>query len=451
MNHKECGQVLKHPMDFISYIPNGMHSCVLNGDVHLEYASDGLCKMLGYTREEFEALTQGKYTEVLHPEDREAFVEFVYQLAEKPQLLSIEYRLVRKDGSILYVCDTMESVQYEDGTMMGYSSVMDITELKKKEQELKKSKEEYEKLYHKQRVTEERLRMASKYSGIIFYEYDVSEKQLTTAINVEKILGYEEKNFLEAMIADELQTGEVVSDNALIHKDDKHLFKMAREKLDKTGEAKCEVRIRGVDGEYRWNILNFCYIEDSEGNVASVVGCICDVDKAHRNFMELKEFAQKEPMTELYNKVSANLMISQILKERRQMKHALLVFDLDNFKKVNDTYGHAAGDKVVIKVAELMRSIFRKEDVLSRFGGDEFVVFISDIESCEAIEERLQHFQQVFRKYAKENYPKVPLSVSVGAVLSSGEASLDELFEKADRALYEAKKNQKDQYVFFEE
>lgn len=451
MCYKERKQTLRYPMDFISYMPNGMHSCVLSGRIHLEYVSDGLCKMLGYTRKELEELTKGIYTRLLVEEDRAAFGKFVRKLAEKPQKLTIEYRFIKKDGSILYASDTMESVWYEDGTIMGYSAVTDITELKEKESELQKRKEEFEQLYYEKRLTEERLRMASQYSGIIFYEYDIRQKRCIRAINVEKILGYTEKEFLETKITMGISEEERLKECILIHEEDKENWLTYKQTLKDTGELKCEIRIRHANGEYRWNIVNCRYIINLAGERVSVVGCLCDVDKSHRRLMELQEAAEKEPMTKLYNKVSAKMLIEQNLKERSRMNHALMVLDLDNFKKVNDTYGHSAGDTVLLKVAELMQSIFKKEDTLSRFGGDEFVVFISDIISQLDVEKKAQCLNMDFLEYARVNYPKVPLSISIGIAFSSKGCTLESLFEKADKALYEAKRKEKNQYVCFEE
>ena len=119
-----------------AFVPSGMHRCYLGDPIHLEYASESLVRMTGYAVQEFvdRIGPDRNYCQVIYEPDRINFVEFVYKLAAKPGVATCEYRLERKDGSLIYVLDTMESRRNANGIMRGYSSVADITEYKMRQE-----------------------------------------------------------------------------------------------------------------------------------------------------------------------------------------------------------------------------------------------------------------------------------------------------------------------------
>lgn len=113
--------------EMLKYMPGGFHRCYLGNPMHVEYISDGLCRLLGYTSEEILKKTGGKYSVLIHEDDRPLFRDFAYRLAEHEMTETCEYRLICKDGSVINVSDTMESVIGSDGIMYGYSAVTDIS------------------------------------------------------------------------------------------------------------------------------------------------------------------------------------------------------------------------------------------------------------------------------------------------------------------------------------
>lgn len=122
--------------DTLEKIPSGLHRCYLSDPIHLEYFSDGLCKMLGYTREEFyEKVDGNKYSNVIYEEDKKIFRDFIRELAEKEGTNSCEYRMVCKDGSLISVSDIMDAKRSASGIMYGYSVVIDLTKYQEAQQE----------------------------------------------------------------------------------------------------------------------------------------------------------------------------------------------------------------------------------------------------------------------------------------------------------------------------
>ncbi|MDO4978484.1 MAG: histidine kinase [Eubacteriales bacterium] len=116
--------------ELLANMPGGFHRCYLSDPIHVEYISNGLCELLGYTKEELDSvMVDGNYALAIYEEDRDRFDEFAYRLASKPGVELCEYRMIRKDGTLVSVSDTMESILASTGIMYGYSVVYDITSL----------------------------------------------------------------------------------------------------------------------------------------------------------------------------------------------------------------------------------------------------------------------------------------------------------------------------------
>lgn len=157
-----------------------------------------------------------------------------------------------------------------------------------------------------------------------------------------------------------------------------------------------------------------------------------------------KTKSQIDEMTSLFNKMTVEKLITKTLTEHEDGLHALILIDIDNFKSVNDVYGHTMGDHVISVIAGVISSQFRSTDYVGRIGGDEFCVLMADIPSREIALIKAENLVSLV-KY-KENL-SIPenISISVGVAFSEAEDHCyDDLAEKADQALYVSKKSGKD-------
>lgn len=153
----------------------------------------------------------------------------------------------------------------------------------------------------------------------------------------------------------------------------------------------------------------------------------------------LKEKSERDAMTGLLNKPTAQSIIGSRLSEDSEGIHALLMIDIDNFKGVNDKLGHLNGDNVIRIVAKTMRERFRESDVLARFGGDEFCVFMHNLPSPETARNKAQALSGAIQMES-DKQASVSFSVSIGLAFSNREhKTREELFRQADEALYRAK------------
>ena len=157
-----------------------------------------------------------------------------------------------------------------------------------------------------------------------------------------------------------------------------------------------------------------------------------------------KTKSQIDEMTSLFNKMTVEKLITKTLTEHEDGLHALMLIDIDNFKSVNDVYGHTMGDHVISVIAGVISSQFRSTDYVGRIGGDEFCVLMADIPSREIALIKAENLVSLV-KY-KENL-SIPenISISVGVAFSEvKDHCYDDLAEKADQALYVSKKSGKD-------
>lgn len=165
-----------------------------------------------------------------------------------------------------------------------------------------------------------------------------------------------------------------------------------------------------------------------------------NLDKIHG----LQEQAETDPMTGLLNKTASQKVIGKLAEK---LPGALMMIDLDSFKLVNDIYGHAMGDKILITFAELIRKITRVEDVAGRIGGDEFIVYLKHVSSEKILQMKTKFLNNQLVTAAKKlmgDDMEIPLGVSVGAVFAPDEGTdFATLYKKADSALYEVKQHGK--------
>ncbi len=161
---------------------------------------------------------------------------------------------------------------------------------------------------------------------------------------------------------------------------------------------------------------------------------------------------QLDPLTGLYNKRSCMKRLKSVLEENTDASITICMLDLDNFKTLNDTYGHLFGDRVLTVVADTMREILGSRGIAGRFGGDEFFMIIdSDIDEQE-VRQILFTLRKNIRWYFEKSEDQLVVTMSVGAAAYPKDAtSLEELFAKADRALYIAKEKGKDRFIIYDE
>lgn len=168
---------------------------------------------------------------------------------------------------------------------------------------------------------------------------------------------------------------------------------------------------------------------------------------------EMREIASRDGLTQLYNREGTEQRIKEWLhSDRTKAGGVFMMMDVDYFKQINDTYGHAVGDRALYKVGHLLKSSFRENDIVGRIGGDEFLIFMKGITSEEFAIRRMENLQQYLRELPIEELEEHTLTCSMGAAFMSKDGTtFEELYKHADEALYTTKRNGRDGFSIYHE
>lgn len=207
------------------------------------------------------------------------------------------------------------------------------------------------------------------------------------------------------------------------------------------------VMVEGMERAFQIQVSN---LFDAKDEIVQCVGMMKDVTEE----IQLRRKADTDQLTGLFNRTSG---VERIEAEMKYLnlpegaEHAFIILDLDNFKALNDTMGHQAGDKALKDVAQILQQHFRAYDIVCRLGGDEFVVFLKNIPD-EAIERNIRNLLKKLnlKYYSEGNCVEISASLGIALAPLHGRTFAD-LYSKADRALYKVKQEGKNGFKIYEE
>lgn len=389
------------------------------------YVNEGLPKMLGYTYDEFMKMSGGTAVGACYPPDIPHALKTCAECFQKGMDYSVEYRMKKKDGSLIWVLDSGRKAIDQNGIPKINSIIIDVTPLKQALAELE--------------IERERYRIALENITDVMYEYDVLKDIFTTfkkikkdnKIKLEKI---ELPNFMETL-----------EDKKIIYNDD--LPKILDLYAGKIRNA-VEIRVRDLAQKenWRWQQVRCSTIFDKNSIPIKIIGTMKDITEEKEKEQKLLDRAQKDGMTHLLNHAATKKAVQEYLLQKSfRDPCVLMILDLDNFKIINDTRGHLFGDKVLIGVAEVLKQNVRKVDILGRIGGDEFLILLKNVQK-EIVIKRAGRILKCVKRVSKE----VKVSCSIGISFTSNRLeSYNDLFKEADTALYEAKRNGRNRFEFY--
>ena len=169
------------------------------------------------------------------------------------------------------------------------------------------------------------------------------------------------------------------------------------------------------------------------------------VDQLIREQEELRKEAMRDPLVDLYNVKSGKELVTEALERMGEDEFSIMfLIDIDNFKRINDTRGHQAGDEYLKRFASILKHVFRKSDIVYRMGGDEFIGFAESVSMPElAVERIMTRLYQQLEQAEKEGFG---MQCSAGIFIGSRRNSYSDFYAMADRALYAAKRTGKNKY-----
>ncbi len=176
-----------------------------------------------------------------------------------------------------------------------------------------------------------------------------------------------------------------------------------------------------------------------------------------KSYVQLSEFlkqaeirGQKDGLTGLYNKNTTEEIIKKYFEKDAEIQSgALMIIDIDNFKSINDTFGHLYGDAVLTQLGNILKSIFQKSDIIGRVGGDEFFVFVKNYKEERILKAKAEEVCTQFRKRYEQDGIFIDVSASVGIAEMSQVETFEDMYKFADIALYNVKAKGKNNYNFY--
>ena len=240
-----------------------------------------------------------------------------------------------------------------------------------------------------------------------------------------------------------------LGENELLHPGSQEVLKRGFQKM-KEGDHTTSMIVQSRnnrDMPWEWLRVTMFDFQDKYAHERKIFGFMQNIDEFKAREEELRRKAELDSLTRVLNSGTGKLRISRRLENRldtEQSYYIMFVMDLDNFKSVNDTHGHMAGDKALVDFSRILRRIFRGEDIIYRLGGDEFVVFVDkspDAEQsvCAMMQRLMDHVE---RAQAESPF----LGCSVGAFVSNRPHSFEECYQMADQALYKVKHSGKGRF-----
>ncbi len=242
----------------------------------------------------------------------------------------------------------------------------------------------------------------------------------------------------------------------LLHPDDKEeTLKIVKEYLDSKGKKSYEstFRLRTKDGSWRWILGRGKARFSADGTPLRFVGFFTDISQQMEYQDKLNHTAKHDSLTHLPNRFLLSELLTQAMHsvKRKNQYLALLFIDLDGFKAVNDTYGHDVGDVVLTTIADRMNHIVRDYDIVSRIGGDEFVIVVSELKNRSELIPLLQRLLSDLSSNIVYEGNSMNVSASIGVSLypQADDIGNEALLRQADQAMYQAKLSGKNQYQYF--
>jgi diguanylate cyclase (GGDEF)-like protein/PAS domain S-box-containing protein len=390
------------------------------------YNSPRVETLYGYDRDEWQR-TPGLWVQSLHPDDRERVLVEDARTETTGEPFQAEYRVIARDGRVVWIRDEAVLIRDEDGRPLYWQGVQfDVTELKEAQQALLASEQQF------------RLLFAANPHPMWLYDRETLRFLEVNDAAVAHY-GYSRDEFLAMTIADIRPPDDVPALlTSLDHERPDLLDNRGWRHLTKDG--------RLIDVEITSHVLKV-------RNRDAVLAVAQDVTARLVLERRLEHQAFHDSLTALPNRSLFRDRLGHALD--RTKRHpgmvAVLFLDLDDFKVVNDTLGHEAGDRLLVAVSERLRRVLRPEDTLARLGGDEFTVLLEDLPDAAEARRVAERLAAVLRPSFQLDGRDVLVSASLGiAVQSNADEGPDDLLRLADVAMYEAKHGGKDRFAVFD-
>jgi len=235
-------------------------------------------------------------------------------------------------------------------------------------------------------------------------------------------------------------------------KHDKNFFTNMWSSINKTGQWRGEIWNKRRDQKVFPMWLTISTVKNENNEVINYVAVFTDITEIKQSQSELNFLAHHDALTSLPNRLFFNQKLDKALSHAKRIdsKLAILFIDLDRFKNINDSFGHTAGDHLLIHLSERLKKTVRLEDTISRISGDEFIILFEDIKSTETVVSAIEKIMDVFSSSFPIEGHNIRITASVGISLYPMDGiNATDLIRNADAAMYRAKDEGRNTYQFY--
>jgi diguanylate cyclase (GGDEF)-like protein len=375
-----------------------------------------LTKLMGWTAETIRAIAS---IDMIHVDDRmSALGAWAGMMSQPGASDRTRCRLLRADGTYLWVEMTFENHLTDPGDNSVHVEALDISGEMAAAEEL--------------RTRERLLHRLAEALPVGVLQIDADQRIVYANGGIGLITG---RQGVETF-AEQLQ--DVIDD-------DRTRAAQAIEQVLGTGiDGDIEITlVHKVTAEHRVCGLTLRALTEDDGSITGAIVCVSDVTDSASRRHDLEVAATFDTLTGTYNRTSCLAALEAALQRPEQPDNgcAVVFIDLDDFKAINDTLGHIAGDELLVETAQRLRAATRSADVVGRFGGDEFVVVCADVADAEMALELATRIHVRLSQPATIAGQAVEPTASLGVAWASGGTTADELLRRADVAMYVAKRD----------
>jgi diguanylate cyclase (GGDEF)-like protein/PAS domain S-box-containing protein len=408
------------------------------------------------------------FIEMIEKEDRVKFFEIRNALKSSDCSENVQLSLKRKDGKLLHIVwNANMKDNYRDKSIFFVINLigMDLTERIESERnirdnneeltrvlrELGSSQKELKNRYNELDITknkladsEQRYQLSLEGANDAIWDWNAVDNRIFYSDKFYEITGYD-----SGEIGDSLENFK-----ALLHPEDVGETEEAKRQHFEgtTPNFSYEVRIKTKKLEYLWILVKGKAIKDEEGNIIRMAGSITNINDKKIHEQMIKKLAYYDLLTGLPNKLVLKEHAGRAIEDSLKNGYSgvLVLIDIDNFKLLNDSFGHYYGDVLLVELSNILISIFDSPCMVSRPGGDEFAVLIPKISSDSSIKEYIDKIMKVFSKTFNVDDNIFYITASMGIVLFPDESrDFDTLLKNADTAMNYAKKMGKPNYKIY--
>ena len=290
-------------------------------------------------------------------------------------------------------------------------------------------------------LLQKRYQMLIECSDDLIYEISTDGNSVIGVEKIKQKFGWELQTYTEEMDC------KTVMEILHVHPDDAKVFCETSLTSGEGGFEERTVRIRKADGSYIWCRVSRTVLLDADGNFVSILGKIVDVDEEVKEKKKLEHRSRTDLLTGLLNKNTFEREVREYVEKNSTENTCFVFVDMDYFKAINDKFGHSVGDQVIKETAKKIQLLFANFDLVGRFGGDEFCVFMKEIPRDTLIDRLKFAVKKMEQEYSFDG-GVVKLSASIGAAYcKKSDVGYKELLDVADAAAYRAKDNGRNCYI----